>query len=152
MHGIHPDTAGIDERAELAVRLEIDLVRQLETLVVRQVERGAMIEAARPLLRLGDQRAAERDVQFLEAAADGEERHAHLDRKRDQTHRRLVAREVVRLVALARLDAVARRMHVRARAGEHDAVDAREQRLEVEPSPRFGSINGTASTKTTALR
>ena len=132
MHRVDLYAARAEQRGELAVRLEIHLMRELEALVVRHADRRAMVEAAGALLRLGDERAAERDVQLLEAAADRKERHAALERKRDQRERRRVAIKIVRLVPLRRLLSVARRMHVRARAGQEHAVDAREHRLKVE--------------------
>ena len=153
VHRVHLDAARAEQLRELAVRLEIHVVRELEALVVRQADRRAVVEAARALLRLGDERAAERDVQLLEAAADGEERHAHLDRQRDELQRRRVAVGVVGLVALRRLLAVARR-DARSSASRSGA---RRRRARGSPrrsssSPRLGSSSGAAPAMATAFR
>ena len=104
-----------------------------------------MVEAARPLLRLGDERAAERDVQLLEAAADGEEGHAALERQRNEAEDGVVAGEIVGLVALGGGDAVALRVHVGARAGEEHAVDAVEHGVEVERGAEARQQEGRAA-------
>ena len=78
-------------------------------------------------------RAAERHVQFLDAAADGEQRHAALDRPADQRQGRRVAVGIVGAVGLAGVAAIEFRVHVRLRARQHDAVDRVEKLVEVEP-------------------
>ena len=92
-----------------------------------------MVERTLALLDFGGQRAAQRDVQFLDAAADGEQRHAALDRLADQRQRRGVAGGIVGTVGFAGVAAIERGMHVGFRTGHHDAVDRRQKLVEVEP-------------------
>ena len=95
--------------------------------------RRAMVERAFALLDFGGERAAQRDVELLDAAADRQQRHAVLDRLADQRQGRRIAGGIVGAVGLAGIAAIERGMDVRLRSGDHDAVDRSEQPVEVEP-------------------
>ena len=73
------------------------------------------------------QRTAERDVHLLKAAAYSEQRHAALNADLNQLQRQRVTPHVVGLVARMRLGAEVRRVNVRARARQQNAVDQIEQ-------------------------
>ena len=77
------------------------------------------------------QRAAERDVHFLQAAADAEHRYAARDAGFRQRQRDVVAMDVVGLVPLMRLGLEARRVNIGARAGQHHAIDRVEQGADI---------------------
>ena len=89
--------------------------------------RHPVVHAAGQFADFRMQRAAEGDVHLLQAAADAEQRHAARDAGFRQRQRQLVALDVVGLVPGIRLGAEAGRMHIGARAGQHDAVDRVEQ-------------------------
>ena len=71
-------------------------------------------------------------VQFLEAAADAEQRKPALQHLLDQLQRGGVARMVIGLMRRRGLLAVMRRMDVGDRPGDHDAVEMIEQRVEFQ--------------------
>ena len=102
MHGIDHDLAGAEHAGKAASGLDRHALADGEALVLIVADRGAVVERALPLLYLGRERAAERDVEFLDAAADGEQRHAALDRLADQRQRRGVAVGIVGTVGLVR--------------------------------------------------
>ena len=77
------------------------------------------------------QRAAERDVHLLQPPADPEQRHAAFHTSLRHRQRDVVARNVVRFVAGMRLGIEAGRMHIGARAGQHNAVDDIQQRADI---------------------
>ena len=133
MHRIDHDVACAEHAGEAASRLDRYILADGEALVLVVAHRRAVVERAFALLDLGGERAAERHVQLLDAAADGEQRHAVLDRLADQRQRGRVAVGIVGAVGLAGVAAIERGMHVRLRAGDHDAVDRGEQLVEIEP-------------------
>ena len=99
------------------------------------------------------QRAAERDVHLLKAAADAEQRYAARDAGLDQRQRERVARLVIRLVARIGLRAPkCARMHIGAGAGEQHAVDGVEQRVDIGDLRRAGKISGSAPAVSAAAR
>ena len=99
--------------------------------LARRQSRHAMVHAPRQLADLGMQRAAERDVHLLKAAADAEDRHAAGDADLDQRQRQGVAGLVVGLMRGMRLGPEAGRVHVGAGARQQDAVDHLEQRVDI---------------------
>jgi hypothetical protein len=92
----------------------------------------AMIEAAGSLLQLRFQRAAQRDVEFLETAADAQQRHFQRAAAQDEVEREVVTHRVIGFVGGARGIAIARRVHVRHRAGQQHAIDLGEHRVEIQ--------------------
>ena len=79
---------------------------KLETDVVVGGIRGPVIHAAFLLLDLAGDGAAERNVQFLMATADGEQRDAGVERGARQGKGRRVAFEIEGFVFGVRLDAI----------------------------------------------
>ena len=92
-----------------------------------------MIEYALAFLDLRGERTTQRDIHLLDAAADRQQRHAALDRLADQGQGGCVAIGIVGAVGFAGVAAIERRMHIRLRAGHHDAVDRGQEFIEVEP-------------------
>ena len=84
------------------------------------------------------QRAAEGDVDLLQAAADAEQRHAARDAGLDQRQSQRVARLVVGLVARIVVMAEMPRMDIGARAGEQHAVNGVEQCADIDDVRRAG--------------
>ena len=91
------------------------------------------------------QRAAERHVHFLEAAADAEHRHAARHRARNQRQRGRVAMRIVQRAGHARRAGVARRLHVRGAAREEHAVDEREHSVTSSGVSSAGISSGRQS-------
>ena len=114
--------------------------------------RHAVVHAAGQLADLRMERAAERDIHLLQAAADAEQRHAALDAGLDQRQRHRVALLVVGLVRGTGLDAEIGRMDVGAAAGEQDAVDRAQQRIDVGDVGHPANINGRASATSATAR
>jgi len=85
------------------------------------------VDAAGNLADLRMQRAAERDVHLLEAAADAKDRHPARDAGLRQRQCNVVAVDVVGLMSGARFDVEARRMDIGPGPGQDDAVDHVEQ-------------------------
>ncbi len=119
------------EPAQVAARHQVHLVRRRVLLLERLRLVLAVIRHARHVLHLLPQRAAERDVHLLEAAADGEQRQARFDRARDQRQRRRIPMRVVQRVRIARRPGVSRRLDVRRAARQQDAVEPLERLVEV---------------------
>ena len=84
------------------------------------------------------QRTAEGDVHFLQAAADAEQRHAAGDASFRQRQRHVVAMHVIGLMLGVRFGLETGRMHIGARAGQHDAVDGIQERTDVGNFRRAG--------------
>ena len=135
---------GAEQLGENAARREADLVPLGEDdfqigmeFAVRQPRR-AMIEAPRQLADFGMQRAAERDIHLLKAAADAEQRHAARDAGLDQRQRERIAAVVVRLAARMLFVPEVTGMDVGARAGEQNAVDGIEEDADIGDLRRAG--------------
>ena len=84
---------------------------------------GAMVHPLGDLVHLLVQRAAERHVQLLDAAADRQHRHAARERLGDQPQRGGVAFQVVVLGREAVAAVVVRGMHVARAAGQQQTVE-----------------------------
>ena len=108
--------------------------------------RHAVVHAARQLADFRDQRAAERDVHLLQPAADAEQRHTALDAGLDQRQRHRIAFLVVGLMRGTGLDAEIGRMDVGTAAGQQDAVDRAQQRIDV------GDVRDTGEHQRQGLR
>src|SRR5690606_38860679 len=91
-----------------------------------------MVHRAFALLDLRGQRPAEGDVEFLYAAANGEQGHAALDRLADQRKGGGVPRLVIGPIGLGGLAAIERGVDVRLRSRHHDAVNAIQKPVKVE--------------------
>jgi hypothetical protein len=100
--------------------------------------RHAMIHAPGQFTNFRVQRAAERHVHFLKAAADAEDRHTASDAGFGQRQCHVVAVLVVGFVPLVRLGLEAGRMDVGAGAGQHDTVDHIEQGSDIGDLGRAG--------------
>ena len=120
-------------RLQAAARRQVDRVGEAVALGVRLGLVGAVVAAARDLVEVLVQRAAEGDVQLLDAAADGEQRHAARHGAADQRQGGGVARRVGEVVLARGRAAVVRGVDVGRAAGDHDAVQSVEQRVRVEP-------------------
>jgi hypothetical protein len=108
-------------RVEAAAGGQPHRVADRELLLERAVGRHAVVQAAGDLADLGVQRAAEGDVELLEAAADAEHRHAAGDAFVDQRQGERVAVGIEGAVLFSGFVAVVRGVHVRAAAGEDEA-------------------------------
>ena len=97
-----------------------------------------MIGAIFKLLDFRIQRAAKRNIKFLEAAADRQQRYGRLDRLADQIEGRGVAVVVVGLVAGRRIVAIMAGMNIAARACRQHAVDAAENGIKVDIAGKTG--------------
>ena len=84
----------------------------------------AMIAPALDLVHELMQRAAQRHVDFLQAAADREQRHAAVDRMADQRQGGGVARRIVRRARPALLALIVVRLDIGRAAGQQHAVQA----------------------------
>jgi hypothetical protein len=118
--------AAAGERVQQAARRQMHDVRGAVLRVHRRVVVLAVIVEARHFVHALMQRAAADDVQLLKAAADGEHRHARVERGAQQRQRRRVAGRIVLGAGRARLAAVSMRLDVRVAAGKQQAVDRRE--------------------------
>ena len=97
---------------------------------------GAVVEAARHLLDVLVQRAAQRDVELLQAAADAQERHALRQGAADQGQGGGVAGRVGLVAFARRRAAIVARVDVGRAARDHQAVEAGEQVVRVEARPQ----------------
>ncbi len=104
-----------------------------ETLRLAFRFRRAVVHPAFQLLDFGGERAAQRDVQFLYAAADGQNRNALFNGGADQRQRCRVAGIVIRLEGRIRLHAVKGRVNVRFGTGDEKAVHRIQNGVEVHP-------------------
>jgi hypothetical protein len=131
MERVDADAAGAEHRREAASFLDdhvlADAVGDVEFLHVGL----AVIPDARQVLNFGCERAAERDVEFLNAATDGEKRHAALQRAGDERQAGRVAAGIEGAVALLGLGSIERGMDVRAGATCQHAVDPVEDLVDV---------------------
>src|SRR6185437_13883276 len=93
--------------------------------------RHAVVDPPRQLADFGMQRPSERDVHFLQAATDAEQRDAAGDAGFRQRQRDIVAKDIVGFMALMRLGPEPRRMDIGTGAGQDDAVDGIEQRTDI---------------------
>ena len=117
---IDHDLVGADPIAQFsAQRHRVD---RPVALVEWNIEAGAMVLVAVHGVHRLIQAAAERDVQLLEAAADGEERRLALDRGADQRQRQRVAQGIEPIRHERRLLAVMLRRDVRRAARQQDRV------------------------------
>ncbi len=86
-----------------------------------------MVQPPRPLMHALDQRAAERDVQLLNATTDGQHRHTPGDRGADQRQRGVIPLQVMILGRLAFTAGIVRRVHVARTAGHQQAMQMVQQ-------------------------
>ena len=112
---------------------QLHRMRRTVALLERHGLVRAMVGAARQLVHVLVQRAAERDVQLLKAAADGEQRHREIERAPDQWQGRGIAGGVQRAVRPRRRPAVVAWLDVRGAAGDHEAVELGENGVGIEP-------------------
>ena len=119
------------ERATLG---KADDVAVLELLLEGPVRRHAVVHPPRDLPDLRVERAAEGDVELLEAAADAEDRHTACHAFADERQGHRVAVRIEGAVLLGRLVPVVARVDVRPPAGEDEAV-ARLDQVADRPDP-----------------
>ena len=96
---------------------------------------GAVVAPARQLVHMLVQAAAQRHVELLDAAADGQERHAAGNRAADQRQRGGVAVGVGEVALPRRRAAIESGIDVRRASGDEDAIQPVQQRLMVEALP-----------------
>ena len=94
--------------------------------VIKFAVAGAVVRAAADLMDLLVQRASHGDVEFLDAAADRQQRHAAAERLAGERQGGAVAEAVVLAGGERRVVAVERRVDVAGAAGEKEAVEAVE--------------------------
>ena len=109
----------------------LDLMRRRILRLERQTGVLAMIEIAGQVLKLLRQRAAERDIDFLEAAADTENRQPRIHRARDQRQCRRVALRIVQRPRRRSRAEIAMRLDVRRAPGEENPVEGAEPLAQV---------------------
>ncbi len=109
-----------------------------------------MVDPAGQVLDLRGQRATKGHVQFLDAAADRQKRHAALDGEPDERQRRGVPRRVVGAVRLRRLGSVERRVNVG--LGARDSTPSTRERSvsKSRRSPNEGTSTGRTPAADTA--
>ena len=90
-----------------------------------------MVEPLRHLENALMQRAAERDIQLLDAAADRQHRHVAPHRLADQRQCRRVAVRIVQRALHARRAAVMVRLDIRRAAGQQQTVEPVKQRAAI---------------------
>ncbi len=100
---------------------------------------GAMVEAIRQFVHFLMQRTPERDVQLLHPAADGEQRHTLGQSATDQGQGSGVARRIPGAAGPARLRPIVMWFDVGRAAGDQQAVELIEQRVEIKPRPQGGN-------------
>ena len=138
--------------------MHLDLVRQAVLHLGRRVGCGARWSCLPgSFLHRLVQRAAERDVGLLEAAADREQRHAARERPRDQRQRPVVARRVQRqgrvVHVLAEVAAGARWTASRSAARRRPGRAARRsRRSSATARPAAGSRPGARRRRTSCRR
>ena len=118
-----------------AARGHPDGVRLADSHLARGDHRRGVVDPVRQVLQPLVQRAAQRHVQFLEAAADRQHRHAARHRGADQRQGGAVARHVLPGALGVRRAVIVAGMHVGAAAGEHDPVQPLEQGLDIRGRP-----------------
>jgi hypothetical protein len=114
------------EGLEEAARRELDQVLESEDLFRRDIVvlRSAMIVLAGQLMDAVMQRAAQGDVDFLDAAADAEHRHARGDARAHERQHECIAPRIDDLIGRKRRPIVVMRFDVRPSTREQDAVHA----------------------------
>ena len=95
--------------------------------LLRRVAALAVVHQPRHAMHGLVQAAAERDVDFLETAADAQQRHALLDTGAHQRERECIARRVERQQGVVDLLVEMRGMDVGRRPGQQHAVDQTQQ-------------------------
>jgi hypothetical protein len=87
------------------------------------------------------QRAAQRHIDFLQATADREQRHAAIDRMADQRQGGGIARRIVRGARPAVLALIMMRLDIGRTAGQQDAVQAVDQTVQgLDRGPLFAEF------------
>ena len=132
---VHRDLAGARQAMQPAAGSDPDRVRLADPHLARGDHRRGVVDPVRQVLQPLVQRAAQRHVQFLEAAADRQHRHAARHRRTDQRQGGAVARHVLPGAFGVRRAVIVAGMHVGAAAGEYDAVQPFEQGLDVGGRP-----------------
>ena len=131
MERVHPDGFLTKKPREGAARGETNIMTVAEDDVVIRMDfarlqsRHPMVHAPGQFADLGVQRAAERYIHLLKAAADAEQRHAASDADLDQCQCQCVTPQVVRLMLRMRFDAEPAGMHIGATARQQHAVNNR---------------------------
>ena len=92
---------------------------------------GTVVHAPLLALDFGIERAAERYIELLQAAAHGQKRQAALDGAAGKAQGDAVAAWVVGLVVLVRLGAEDLRVHVRLGAGQENTVDPVQDAVDI---------------------
>ena len=107
---------------------------------------GTVVVLAVELVHVLVQRAAEGDVELLEAAADGEDRHALVEAGADEGQYGRVAGPVVRGVRPARAAAIAMRLDIGEATRQKEAVEAAGEIRHIHPlSAQGGDDHGQAA-------
>lgn len=112
MQRVHADFLAAENTVQDPAGDRAHRVGKLETHVVVGGFGRPVVDAVVPLLDLSLDGATEGDVEFLVAAADGEQRNARVHGRARQFQRRRVAVEVERFVNFQRLVAVVGRVNV----------------------------------------
>ena len=102
-----------------------------ETLRLTFRLRRTVVHAALQFLDFSGERPAQRHVQFLNAPADRQHRHAFFNGGADQRQRRRIAGIVIGLESRTWLNTVESRVDVRFRAGDQYAIHSVENGVEV---------------------
>ena len=121
------EPAALEQRYGVHRRI-LDIERLLQVL--------AVIEHVRHVMDLLMQAAAHRHVHFLEAAADGQHRHALGDGFRNQVQGGQIAGWVVDIAVETRLIGIMVRFDVAGRTGQQQTVQMIQQCIEVETAVR----------------
>ena len=141
MQRIHLHAALAQQAMQQAALDDVDVMRRRVVHVdVGRLGR-AMIAAAFDLVHELVQRAAQRHVDLLQAAADREQRHAAIDRMADQRQGGGVARRIVRRARPALLAVIVVRLDIGRAAGQQHAVEHVEQAVERLGHRRVSSPN-----------
>jgi hypothetical protein len=91
------------------------------------------------------QAAAQGHVHFLQAAADRQHRHFHLDRQRHDAQRRGIAGGIVQVAGVAGFAAVVMGFDVAVGAGEQQAVQVFQHRAQVQRRGQRGDQHRQAA-------
>ncbi len=138
MQRIHLGLGLAEDARELAAGEERDLVSRAIHLFVRHVSRRAMVHPPFGQVDMGVERAAQRDIQLLETAADAKHRHIALDRRADQRQRDGIAPGILRAVRPVGRAFVVMYRDIRRAAGEKDPVHLVQQGRRVQHRSQSG--------------
>ncbi len=114
---------------------ERDLVHRRVLAFDRLVLRFAVVEVAGHFVELLPERAAKGDIDFLEATADSQHRHAMRHRPRNQRQGGLIAMRIVQGAGIARFPVIVVWLDVRRAPHEQQSVERVKQALVMQFPP-----------------